>query len=68
MSPVRMFSDGVAADAVEIYAMLLGIPVDLNDPELALLAAVERAIRDLISRSHVLNIALEGGNDEDRRT
>ncbi len=39
----------MASDALERLAKSLGVPADLDDPEPALIAAVERAVAALIA-------------------
>ena len=43
-------TETLCSDAVERIAVMLGVAVDLDDPEPALIAAVERAIAALVDR------------------
>jgi hypothetical protein len=45
----------MTSDAFERLAKLLGVPVDLDDPEPALIAAVERRVAELLGSGDVHN-------------
>ncbi len=55
----------MASDALERLAKLLGISNDPDDPEPALIAAVERAVNELvIARRPLCNLSTQGVDDE----
>ena len=49
-SHITHFRETSTSDAIERIARLLGVSVDLDDPEPALVAAVERAVAVLVQR------------------
>ena len=50
----------LASDALERLAQLLGIATDLDDPEPALITAVERKVAELVGRGENRGLRVEG--------
>jgi hypothetical protein len=50
MSDGLQAHETMASDALERLALLLGITADLDDPEPALIEAVERRVAELVGR------------------
>ena len=50
----EMRVETLCSGAIERIARLVGVPVDLDDPEPALVAAVERAVAALVKRAGTL--------------
>lgn len=55
-SPPRLINEVRAFDALERIGHLLGVPIDQDDPEQAIIASIERAVVRFIEDARVAQL------------